>query len=49
MRRLLCWLGYHEWITWLDGTRPQDRRLGYSQRYCADCPTKEYAPGYPRE
>lgn len=45
---LRCWLGYHEWVTWLDGTRPEDVRWGYSQRFCGNCPAKEYAPGYPR-
>lgn len=45
----VCWLGLHEWVTWLDGTRPQDVAWGYSQRYCGGCPAREYAPGYPRE
>ncbi len=46
---LRCALGRHQWVTWLDGFRPQDIPIGYSQRFCLDCSAKEYAPGYPRE
>lgn len=43
---LRCWLGWHEWVTWLDGERPEDRAWGFTKRVCLDCKSVELAPGY---
>jgi len=43
---LRCWLGRHEWVTWLDGNRPEDRTWGFTKRVCPDCKAVELAPGY---
>lgn len=42
---LRCLIGWHEWITYLDGSNPDHVAWGYTFRVCDRCASSRWAPG----
>lgn len=42
---LRCVFGWHEWITYLDGSNPDHVEWGYTFRVCDRCASSRWAPG----